>query len=280
MVKHQLRRNNESLNLVIWKNAPSKEYHSNLARNNSSARDNGSRFVALNGEDSEDSEEEAAMQEDAYKKGQANNSPNNPNRNPRGKGKVTENLSASSAATNGNSNSHPSSSSTRTEEMKQKWKDMLEDIRRLENDRNIALEASQLITNPLESFVVKNTFLTQNPLFTKMGEDSGAPNLKMEVDNMKNKPPDINMIEKTSLNKASSQVTLDQNKSASGTKSQVLEVKLLFATLIRDLKREFDASFLMLFETHISGEKGQRIRDKMNFDGCAVEDANGFSGGI
>ncbi|XP_025617033.1 uncharacterized protein [Arachis hypogaea] len=53
-----------------------------------------------------------------------------------------------------------------------------------------------------------------------------------------------------------------------------------FPYLIRDLRREFDANFLLLFETHLSGDRGKEVRNKLGFDGCFVEEANGHSGGI
>ncbi|KAL1316390.1 hypothetical protein AAHE18_15G062500 [Arachis hypogaea] len=53
-----------------------------------------------------------------------------------------------------------------------------------------------------------------------------------------------------------------------------------FSYLIRDLRREFDANFLLLFETHLSGDRGKDVRNKLGFDGCFVEEASGHSGGI
>ncbi|XLU48026.1 hypothetical protein S245_042840 [Arachis hypogaea] len=53
-----------------------------------------------------------------------------------------------------------------------------------------------------------------------------------------------------------------------------------FHTLIRDLKREFEANFIILLETHVSGDRGNKIREKMGFDGVFVEESRGHSGGI
>ncbi|XP_072066677.1 uncharacterized protein [Arachis hypogaea] len=53
-----------------------------------------------------------------------------------------------------------------------------------------------------------------------------------------------------------------------------------FPTLIRDLRRNYEAHLIILLETHISGDWGKIIRNKMGFDSCCVEEARGHSGGI
>ncbi|RYR22588.1 hypothetical protein Ahy_B03g067891 [Arachis hypogaea] len=53
-----------------------------------------------------------------------------------------------------------------------------------------------------------------------------------------------------------------------------------FHTLIRDLKREFEANFIILLETHVSGDRGNKIREKMGFDGVFVEESRGHSGDL
>ncbi|RYR28245.1 hypothetical protein Ahy_B01g052364 [Arachis hypogaea] len=49
---------------------------------------------------------------------------------------------------------------------------------------------------------------------------------------------------------------------------------------IDDIKREFGISFLILLETHVSGDHDVKIRDMLDFDNCLVEEARGHSGGI
>ncbi|KAL1362470.1 hypothetical protein AAHE18_03G083600 [Arachis hypogaea] len=53
-----------------------------------------------------------------------------------------------------------------------------------------------------------------------------------------------------------------------------------FPTLIRDLRRNYEAHLIILLETHISGDRGKIIRNKIGFDSCCVEEARGHSGGI
>ncbi|RYR24559.1 hypothetical protein Ahy_B02g058063 [Arachis hypogaea] len=53
-----------------------------------------------------------------------------------------------------------------------------------------------------------------------------------------------------------------------------------FHSLIRDMRKEYDAHFIILLETHVSGMKGKKIRDKMGFDGSFIVEAVGHSGGI
>ncbi|RYR02631.1 hypothetical protein Ahy_B06g081431 isoform A [Arachis hypogaea] len=51
-----------------------------------------------------------------------------------------------------------------------------------------------------------------------------------------------------------------------------------FHSLIRDMQKEYDANFIILLETHVSGMKGKKIRDKMGFDGSFIVEAVGHSG--
>ncbi|RYR46846.1 hypothetical protein Ahy_A07g032688 [Arachis hypogaea] len=53
-----------------------------------------------------------------------------------------------------------------------------------------------------------------------------------------------------------------------------------FPTLIRDLRRNYEAHLIILLETHVSGDRGKIIRNKMGFDSCCVEEARGHSGGV
>ncbi|XP_025608011.1 uncharacterized protein [Arachis hypogaea] len=53
-----------------------------------------------------------------------------------------------------------------------------------------------------------------------------------------------------------------------------------FPSIIRDLRKEYEASFLFLLETHVSGSRGKQIRDRLGFDSSFVVEAVGHSGGI
>ncbi|KAL4327888.1 hypothetical protein AHAS_Ahas13G0145100 [Arachis hypogaea] len=53
-----------------------------------------------------------------------------------------------------------------------------------------------------------------------------------------------------------------------------------FPALIRDIRREYDANFLILLETHISGTKGEYVRNKIRLDSSFVVEPTGHSGGI
>ncbi|RYR12122.1 hypothetical protein Ahy_B04g069663 isoform A [Arachis hypogaea] len=52
-----------------------------------------------------------------------------------------------------------------------------------------------------------------------------------------------------------------------------------FPNLIRDLKRDYDLNFVILLETHISGDRRRTVRNRIGFNGMFVEDARGQSGG-
>ncbi|RYR76113.1 hypothetical protein Ahy_A01g000707 [Arachis hypogaea] len=53
-----------------------------------------------------------------------------------------------------------------------------------------------------------------------------------------------------------------------------------FPSLIRDLRHEYGANMFFLLETHVSGVRGNQIRDKIGFDTSFVVDAVGHAGGI
>ncbi|RYR47589.1 hypothetical protein Ahy_A07g033526 [Arachis hypogaea] len=53
-----------------------------------------------------------------------------------------------------------------------------------------------------------------------------------------------------------------------------------FPTLIKDIRREYRASFCILLETHISDDPGRSICERLRFDNFFNEDARGFSDGI
>lgn len=53
-----------------------------------------------------------------------------------------------------------------------------------------------------------------------------------------------------------------------------------FPTLIKDLKREYDASLFFLFETHVSGLQAQQQARHIGFSGSFLVDSRGQAGGI
>lgn len=53
-----------------------------------------------------------------------------------------------------------------------------------------------------------------------------------------------------------------------------------FTTLIKDMKREYKFSFLLLLETHISGRRATNIVKRFGFDGWFLQEASDQAGGI
>ena len=53
-----------------------------------------------------------------------------------------------------------------------------------------------------------------------------------------------------------------------------------FANLLKDISARYKVHLMVLWETHISGEKARKIILKFGFDGYHVQDGEGFSGGI
>ncbi|MED6126281.1 hypothetical protein PIB30_076848 [Stylosanthes scabra] len=242
-------------------NTNNKDYHPNWESNDTSNNENGSRFGALNNEDSDEEEivhedvnpnEElqpnfmqngpkqteakkrpktnpinhiqkkilkpgAGKNPQAHKKGQTKIDPSPSIMNQKGKNRVMQESPVAIVNTEGNK-TQTSSSSSRSEDMILKEKEMLESLRRLKDDQVATLEASKLISNPLDSFIVKNSFLTQNPLFINLGEKSGESSLKMELVNVKTKPPDITMSDRVTQDGGSTQVSIGQRNYAFGAK--------------------------------------------------------------
>ncbi|XP_029149625.1 uncharacterized protein [Arachis hypogaea] len=52
-----------------------------------------------------------------------------------------------------------------------------------------------------------------------------------------------------------------------------------FSTLIRDLRKDLDVNFVILMEIHISGVRGERVRNRFGLNGSFVMEARGQSGG-
>lgn len=53
-----------------------------------------------------------------------------------------------------------------------------------------------------------------------------------------------------------------------------------FNTLMKDTMKQNNSSFLILLETHTSGEKARSIIRRIGLKGCCVEEASGHWGGI
>lgn len=53
-----------------------------------------------------------------------------------------------------------------------------------------------------------------------------------------------------------------------------------FASLVKDIKREYDASLVFLLETHSNEIAARRRIKKMGFSGCHIVESNGQAGGI
>lgn len=53
-----------------------------------------------------------------------------------------------------------------------------------------------------------------------------------------------------------------------------------FLGLIKDLRIKYEASFVILLESHVSGRRAQDIIKRMGFDGHFVSDTQQHSGGI
>lgn len=53
-----------------------------------------------------------------------------------------------------------------------------------------------------------------------------------------------------------------------------------FVGLVKDMKREYSASFIALLETHSSGTVAKRIAKRIGFENQFIKDARGQAGGI
>ena len=56
--------------------------------------------------------------------------------------------------------------------------------------------------------------------------------------------------------------------------------KRSFVPMMKDLRRKYEFSILILLETRISGERVDKVIQKLDFDGVCRVEANGFAGGI
>ncbi|RYQ93893.1 hypothetical protein Ahy_B09g100109 [Arachis hypogaea] len=135
---------------------------------------------------------------------------------------------------------------------------MLEHMRCLQDDQREAFEISKWMQSPLEAHEVRNNFLIQNPSSSMRPPDPGSGKLISVLNDPLHVFVMMNII--------------CWNCRGAGGKS--------FHSLIRDMRKEYDAHFIILLETHVSGMKGKKIRDKMGFDGSFIVEAIGHSGGI
>lgn len=53
-----------------------------------------------------------------------------------------------------------------------------------------------------------------------------------------------------------------------------------FPGLVKDLRMKYDDCLFILLETHVSGNRGQAIINRVGFSGLIISDAQGHSGGI
>ncbi|MED6171535.1 hypothetical protein PIB30_041598 [Stylosanthes scabra] len=83
----------------------------------------------------------------------------------------------------------------------------------------------------------------------------------------------------TALSIGKNGIMVLDNSNTSPTKSQGVGSKG-FPTLIRDLSVRYQAHFICLFETHISGKKAELIAKKFGFSDWHLVEGVGFAGGI
>ncbi|RYR31742.1 hypothetical protein Ahy_B01g056629 [Arachis hypogaea] len=107
----------------------------------------------------------------------------------------------------------------------------------------------------MESHVVTNSFFTQVP--GQIAKERGPSPDSRNPKNSEEKPPD-QLMEDVVVHSSSDGhggVCLGSimawNCRGAGEKA--------FSTLIRDIKKEFNASFCILLETHISGQRGEAV---------------------
>ncbi|MED6113034.1 hypothetical protein PIB30_067281 [Stylosanthes scabra] len=203
MVKRQIRRKNEKGKPGFRGvtnnrgNQPNWESHETNVR----SHDTGSRYDSLN---DIDSEEENTMQvtdiqkrilkpgagknTQTHRKGPSRYGPIPPKNN-KGKNRTPDPPTGSD-----NKPKDPpvaQVSSLLKEEVMVRDKLILEDMRRLNKEQVRAFEASKLASKSLESFVVKNPFLTQNPLFIRKDGAASSSSSMEGGGALKKKPPDL-----------------------------------------------------------------------------------------
>ncbi|XP_057738256.1 uncharacterized protein LOC130955425 [Arachis stenosperma] len=141
---------------------------------------------------------------------------------------------------------------SRNPETELKEKEILNRMREIEKQQWEAFDMTKRVNVLFEDNIAKSEFMcdhsSKRPLSVKMKGKN------VEVESPK-KPPD-----------------LSTGVPGAGGKG--------FPTLIRDLRRNYEAHLIILLETHISGDRGKIIRNKIGFDSCCVEEARGHSGGI
>ncbi|MED6179917.1 hypothetical protein PIB30_005375 [Stylosanthes scabra] len=147
-------------------------------------------------------------------------------------------------------------------------------MQKMKDAEREAFETSKIAKSVIANHIVTNSFFTQSPLsfdarktMESHVERHGPP---IQVD----KPPDLKMEESGDANsgsrKTDSGLEVGWNCRGVGNKT--------FPTLIKDIQREYDANFFILIETHVSGDRGKKIHDRIGFDRSFIEEAHGHSG--
>ncbi|MED6211847.1 hypothetical protein PIB30_077495 [Stylosanthes scabra] len=245
MVKRPLRKKPERRNSEFKATIINMEVNPNLESNyysNDNSNEKGSRFFVLNDDDSDDSsnEKENMIHEDSHRETMQNGpvetkiikpgagknpqahkkwplaktSPPSSTENSRGKGKVgepepTTNLVVVDATTT----ILPTKPSEEEREIRrQQEAQMLEDIRKLKQNPHIALEASKMVPDILNSFVVKNSFLNQRPLSSERVVSIDTTLETTSHGDLNAKPPDPYIIDSQNHNLAMMQVNIDHDR--------------------------------------------------------------------
>ncbi|MED6219124.1 hypothetical protein PIB30_032965 [Stylosanthes scabra] len=161
----------------------------------------------------------AGKNSQAQKKGPPKYGPSSSIRNSKNKSKVAEIQVVSGDKPKDAATTQPSSS--RNEDILLRDNMILQDMRRLHQEQIQAFEASKMAAKNLESLVVKNPFLTQNPLFIKK-TDPESSSKTMDGDGAsKKKPPDIKVGDSNSKSSGANQVRIDQVNDSTRPKAQV-----------------------------------------------------------
>ncbi|MED6106722.1 hypothetical protein PIB30_007045 [Stylosanthes scabra] len=112
-------------------------------------------------------------------------------------------------------------SSSRSEEVMLRDKLILEDMCRLNKEHVQAFEASKQAKKALENFVVKNPFLTENPLFHRSDGATSSSSATERGDATKKKPPDPKTGDRHKQPIVVAKVGIDQVSEQTRVKTQV-----------------------------------------------------------
>ncbi|KAL4300014.1 hypothetical protein AHAS_Ahas17G0158500 [Arachis hypogaea] len=90
------------------------------------------------------------------------------------------------------------------------------------------------------------------------------------------RPPDVDIVS-LPKNKKHDEIPL---RNRSGSKQKAGVGGKVFPSLIKDLRHVFDANFFLLYETNISGNRGEAVKNNLGLDGRFMEEAIGHSNSI